>query len=92
MESFPQIVPPPSGDGIGVIILNSNAETNFSFTNALGIVAAEDVRAVLQIIGQYPNAGWIVALHHHLMEYPMPVKAFSERIGTALINGSSFAL
>jgi hypothetical protein len=24
------------------------------------------------------------------MEYPMPVKAFSERIGTALINGSWF--
>lgn len=90
MESFPQIVPPPSAGGIGVIILNSNAETNFSFTNALGIVAAEDVRAVLQIIAQYPAAGWIVALHHHLMEYPMPVKAFSERVGTALINGSWF--
>ncbi|MBL8884609.1 MAG: metallophosphoesterase [Hyphomicrobium sp.] len=90
VECFPLIVPPPSGDGIGLIILNSNAETNFSFTNALGIVAAEDVRAALEIIGQYPNAGWIVALHHHLMEYPMPVKAFSERIGTALINGSWF--
>jgi hypothetical protein len=31
-----------------------------------------------------------VALHHHLMEYPRPAKAFSERIGTALINGSWF--
>jgi len=25
-----------------------------------------------------------------VVEYPMPVKAFSERIGTALINGSWF--
>jgi hypothetical protein len=31
-----------------------------------------------------------VALHHHLIEYPMPVTAFSERIGTALVNGSWF--
>jgi hypothetical protein len=29
-------------------------------------------------------------LHHHVVEYPMPVKAFSERIGTALVNGSWF--
>ena len=33
----------------------------------------------------FPRARWIVALHHHLMEYPMPVTDFSERIGTALI-------
>ena len=31
-----------------------------------------------------------MALHHHLIEYPMPVAAFSERIGTALVNGSWF--
>ena len=31
-----------------------------------------------------------MALHHHLIEYPMPVTAFSERIGTALVNGSWF--
>ena len=42
------------------------------------------------IAAQFPKARWIVALHHHLVEYPMPVKAFSERIGTALINGSWF--
>ena len=33
---------------------------------------------------------WIIALHHHLAEYPAPVEAFSERIGTALINGAWF--
>ena len=31
-----------------------------------------------------------MALHHHLIEYPRPVEAFSERIGTALINGAWF--
>jgi len=38
----------------------------------------------------YPQARWVIALHHHLVEYPKPAKAFSERIGTALINGSWF--
>ena len=38
----------------------------------------------------YPRARWIVALHHHMIEYPMPVAKFSERIGTALVNGSWF--
>jgi hypothetical protein len=31
-----------------------------------------------------------VALHHHLVEYPKLGSALSERIGTALINGSWF--
>jgi hypothetical protein len=42
-------------------------------------------------MSQFPQARWILALHHHPMEYPMAAKAFSERIGTALINGSWFA-
>ena len=28
-------------DGLGIAILNSNAETHFSFTNALGLVSVE---------------------------------------------------
>lgn len=89
-KCFPQVIPPADARGIGFIILNSNAESNFSFTNALGLVATEDVQIVRAVAGQYPEAGWIIALHHHLIEYPMAVKAFSERIGTALINGSWF--
>jgi hypothetical protein len=34
--------------------------------------------------------GTLNDMHHHLMEYPMSVSAFSERVGTALINGSWF--
>ena len=89
-DQFPMILPPEAEDGLGIAILNSNAETHFSFTNALGVVCVEQMHRCEAAIRHYPAARWIVALHHHVVEYPMPVKAFSERIGTALINGSWF--
>jgi hypothetical protein len=89
-DVFPMVQPPQGEDGLGVIVLNSNAETHFSFTNALGLVAEEDMQAMLAILRRFPKARWIIALHHHPVEYPMQAKAFSERIGTALINGSRF--
>ncbi|MGE0053426.1 MAG: metallophosphoesterase [Hyphomicrobium sp.] len=88
--AFPQVIAPSAPDGIGVVILNSNAVSNFSFTNALGLVPAEDVSALRCIVSKFPRAGWIVAMHHHLVEYPMPVSEISERVGTALINGTWF--
>jgi hypothetical protein len=87
---FPMVRPPDTEDGLGVIVLNSNAETHFSFTNALGMVSFAQAKAIDIAAEEYPHACWIVALHHHLVEYPMPAKALSERIGTALINGSWF--
>ncbi|MCK1511961.1 metallophosphoesterase [Bradyrhizobium sp. 190] len=89
-DQFPMILPPEAEDGLGIAILNSNAETHFSFTNALGLVCVEQMHRCEAAIRHYPAPRWIVALHHHVVEYPMPVKAFSERIGTALINGSWF--
>jgi hypothetical protein len=89
-DLFPMIAPPQAEDGLGVAILNSNADTNFSFTNALGMIPAAHARRLTAAFDHYPKARWIVALHHHLIEYPMPVTAFSERIGTALVNGSWF--
>ncbi|WP_262031179.1 metallophosphoesterase family protein [Microvirga sp. Mcv34] len=89
-DVFPMIVPPPTDDGMGVVILNSNAEAHFSFTNALGLISALHAKDMAAAMKLYPRAGWIVALHHHLVEYPTPAKAFSERIGTALINGTWF--
>ena len=32
----------------------------------------------------------MIALHHHVVEYPWKAKTLSERIGTALINGNWF--
>ncbi len=89
-EMFPLILPPAEESGLGVALLDSNADTNFSFTNALGMISTGQARRLTAAFDLYPRAGWIVALHHHVTEYPRPVAAFSERVGTALINGSWF--
>jgi hypothetical protein len=87
---FPMVLPPDTEDGLGIIILNSNADTHFSFTNALGMVSFEQAKGLDIAVAQYPRASWIIALHHHVVEYPKPAKELSVRIGTALINGSWF--
>jgi Calcineurin-like phosphoesterase len=89
-NAFPLIVPPKDQTGLGVVLLNSNADTHFSFTNALGMVSAGQMHAFDIVRAEYPRASWLVALHHHLMEYPWAAKALSMRIGTALINGNWF--
>jgi hypothetical protein len=91
IRAFPMILEPATPTGFGVVVLNSNAETHFSMTNALGLVSLEDTIRLKQALARHPNAAWVVALHHHVVEYPMPVTEFSQRIGTALINGSWFA-
>ncbi|MGJ4939469.1 metallophosphoesterase family protein [Bradyrhizobium sp. HKCCYLS1011] len=90
-DQFPMVIVPEDENGLGIAILNSNADTHFSFTNALGLLCLDQVRRLEAILNRHPKAHWIVALHHHLVEYPMPVTSFSKRIGTALINGSWFA-
>ncbi|WP_019172982.1 metallophosphoesterase family protein [Pseudaminobacter salicylatoxidans] len=89
-EIFPMILPPDGASGLGLVLFNSNADTHFSFTNALGLVSAEQVRAFEHVAKNYPQARWLVLLHHHAIEYPHATKALSERIGTALINGNWF--
>jgi 3',5'-cyclic AMP phosphodiesterase CpdA len=88
-DQFPMVLAPEAPDGLGVAVLNSNTESHFSYTNALGFISIEQARRLATAVNRYPRARWIVALHHHLLEYPMPV-ALSERIGTALVNGSWF--
>ncbi|WP_198370795.1 metallophosphoesterase family protein [Roseomonas rosulenta] len=86
-QAWPMVVPPPAPDGLGVLLLDSNAETHFSFTNALGLVGMDQMRAAEAAMAQFPAARWLVALHHHLMEYPRPGAPLADRIGTALVNG-----
>ena len=50
--------------------MNSNADTQFSFTNALGTISAEQVRGIEIATSLFPQARWVIALHHHLVEYP----------------------
>jgi hypothetical protein len=88
--AFPMVLPPDAEDGLGVVLLNSNADTHFSFTNALGVISTDQLKGIEIAFRQYPRASWIVALHHHVVEYPGGAAAFSERIGTALINGQWF--
>lgn len=89
-EVFPMVVPPELEDGVGVVLLNSNADSHFSFTNALGLVPAEQVYAAEAVFAQYPKACWLIGLHHHPVEYPRKAKVLSERIGTTLVNGNWF--
>ncbi len=87
---FPMIVPPDTDDGLGIILLNSNVDTQFSFTSALGMISTEQARGIKIVTTQYPQACWLIGLHHHLVEYPRAGQALAERIGTALINGNWF--
>jgi hypothetical protein len=54
------------------------------------MISAEQISAIEIAAAQYPRAAWLIALHHHPVEYPHPTTALSQRIGTALINGGSF--
>jgi hypothetical protein len=54
------------------------------------MISSEQARGIEIASAQYPHACWVIALHHHLVEYPRAAKALSERIGTALINGKWF--
>jgi len=87
---FPMVSPPDRDDGLGIILLDSNADTHFSFTNALGMISLEQVKGIEIAAAQYPRAHWVIALHHHVIEYPKVTKVLSERIGTALVNGNWF--
>ena len=87
---FPMVLPPDRADGLGIILLDSNADTHFSFTNALGMISLEQVKGIEIAAAQYPRACWVIALHHHVIEYPTVTKVLSERIGTALVNGNWF--
>ncbi len=89
-DVFPMVLPPDREDGLGIILLNTNADAHFSFTNALGMISAEQAWAIDIVCGRYPHAYWLIALHHHAIEYPRAAKVLSERIGTALINGNWF--
>ena len=89
-ETFPLILPPDEPDGLAVAVLDTNADTNFSFTNALGMISLEEANRLKAAFDAYPRARWLIAMHHHPIEYPRPVAAFSVRVGTALVNGSWF--
>jgi len=86
-EVFPLVVPPAGPDGLGLVLLDSNAETHFSFTNALGMLGIAQCHAAEAVMHAQPAARWLVLMHHHLTEYPRPGARVADRIGKALVNG-----
>ena len=89
-DVFPMVLPPDRDDGLGIILLNSNSNSHFSFTNALGVISAAQASAIDMVFAQHPRACWLIGLHHHPVEYPRAAKVLSERVGTTLVNGNWF--
>jgi 3',5'-cyclic AMP phosphodiesterase CpdA len=81
---FP-LVEPPGDHEYGVILLNSNARSNFSLSNAIGVVSRPQLKALKSVLNNSPHA-WMILLHHHLVEYPVPSISLPDRIGLALVN------
>ena len=64
-DVFPMVLPPDRDDGLGIILLDSNSDSDFSFTNALGVIWATQASAIDMVFAQHPRACWLIGLHHH---------------------------
>jgi 3',5'-cyclic AMP phosphodiesterase CpdA len=84
---FPLVEPAPSEDGYGLILLDSNAHSHFSLTNAIGVMNPLQMNALKSVLRNSPHRSWIILLHHQVVEYPVAsISSLSERIGLALVN------
>jgi hypothetical protein len=62
-----------------VAILKPNAETHLSVTNALGMLSAEQAQRLAAAVNQFPEATWVIALHHHPSSIRCPRRRSLER-------------
>ena len=83
---FPLVEPPAADDGYGLILLNSNARSHFSLTNAIGVVNPSQLNALKSILSGSPYNAWMILLHHQVVEYPVASISLTDRIGLALVN------
>lgn len=83
---FPLVAPPAEPGGYGVILLDSNALRYVSLTNAVGVIGRSQLRALRSVLRSSRDRAWMIALHHHVVEYPIPSIGLKERIGLALAN------
>src|SRR5262249_54873236 len=51
-----------------------------------GIVGRSQLGGLKQILRNGSRGGWLILLHHHLVEYPIRSIGLDERIGVVLIN------
>lgn len=82
---FP-LVEPAGNDGYGLILLNSNARSHFSLTNAIGVIDRPQLAALRLILRNSSSQAWLILLHHQIVEYPLTSISLRDRIGLALIN------
>jgi hypothetical protein len=85
---FPLVEPPEQNCNYGVILLDSNARTHLSLTNAIGFITAAQLRSLKAVLRDWPRCSWIIALHHQVVEYPVPSISLMDRISLALVNAS----
>jgi 3',5'-cyclic AMP phosphodiesterase CpdA len=83
--AFPLVEPAQDRESYGLIMLNSNARSHFSLTNAIGVVGPSQLRVLRRLLRNTKNP-WLVLLHHQVVEYPVTPISLRERIGLALIN------
>jgi hypothetical protein len=83
---FPLVEPAMEGQGYGLILLDSNAPSNISLTNAIGVVSPTQLRGLKAILKAPSQAAWLILLHHQVVEYPVLGISLSDRIGLALVN------
>lgn len=87
-ELFPLVEPAMEEQGYGLILLDSNAPSNVSLTNAIGVVNPLQLRALRSLLSGSPQGAWLILLHHQVVEYPVLGISLSDRIGLALINAA----
>lgn len=83
---FPLVEPASNNQRSGLILLDSNASSHFSLTNAIGVVNPSQMKALKAILENSPGGTWIILLHHQVVEYPVQSIPLKDRIGLALVN------
>jgi 3',5'-cyclic AMP phosphodiesterase CpdA len=85
-DIFPMVVPPNGPNGCGLILLDSNARSHFSATNAIGVIGRPQLKTLERILNAFPQCAWMILLHHHVVEYPVGSAALGDRIALSLMN------
>jgi 3',5'-cyclic AMP phosphodiesterase CpdA len=95
---FPLVAPPTEraardqgmgeDGGCGAILLDSNARSHFSATNAVGVIGRSQLKRLRAILNASPHRAWIILLHHHVVEYPVRSVKLADRIALSLMNAS----
>jgi 3',5'-cyclic AMP phosphodiesterase CpdA len=83
---FPLVEPPQGENGHGLILLNSNARSHFSLTNAIGAIDPSQLRALQRVLKRAPQQAWLILLHHQIVEHAAASMSLRERLGLALVN------